>query len=212
MQWYYAKGGNQVGPLEDHAFHELVRSGDIAADTPVWREGMPNWLPYGQVSGRAPAAPKQKLVLARDTGGGDAGAEAARTDSAGQALVSAARVTDADSAALLEPLYRSRKWMRLIGILAIIGGALQALTVVGLIVAWLPIWIGVLLTGAAKYLQLANETGDPIAAVSAMDKLRLYFKVLGVMAVIGLVLGLVGMVLAFMLPAVAFMRFRPLVH
>jgi uncharacterized RDD family membrane protein YckC len=45
MAWFYADGGKQVGPIEDAALDDLVRSGVVRDDTLVWREGMPNWQP-----------------------------------------------------------------------------------------------------------------------------------------------------------------------
>lgn len=45
MNWYYAVGGKQQGPVEDAQLDALVRSGQIAADTLIWREGMANWQP-----------------------------------------------------------------------------------------------------------------------------------------------------------------------
>ena len=41
------------------------------------------------------------------------------------------------------PIYQSRGWMKLIGVLLIIGGVLYTLTIIGIIIAWLPIWMGV---------------------------------------------------------------------
>ena len=46
---------------------------------------------------------------------------------------------------VMQPLHDAAGWMKLIGTLAIIQGVLLALTIVGLIIAWLPIWLGVLL-------------------------------------------------------------------
>ncbi len=58
MQWYYADAGRQVGPLEDAAFEELVRTGVVRDDTPIWREGLADWVPYSTPS-RRPATPVQ---------------------------------------------------------------------------------------------------------------------------------------------------------
>jgi uncharacterized RDD family membrane protein YckC len=55
MQWYYADGGRQAGPLDQALFRALVNSGKIRAETLVWRAGMPNWQPYGTVE-QAPIA------------------------------------------------------------------------------------------------------------------------------------------------------------
>jgi uncharacterized RDD family membrane protein YckC len=57
MQWYYADAGRQVGPLDDTAFQELVNNGTVRDDTPVWKEGMADWQPYGTVRPPRPAAP-----------------------------------------------------------------------------------------------------------------------------------------------------------
>ncbi|NIW79677.1 MAG: hypothetical protein GWN16_09545, partial [Calditrichae bacterium] len=36
-------------------------------------------------------------------------------------------------------------WLKFLGIVSIISGAVVAITIVGIIIAWLPIWLGVLL-------------------------------------------------------------------
>ena len=51
MKWFYANAGIQLGPLEDAEFDRLVGQGVVRADTLVWNEGMPNWLPLGVVRG-----------------------------------------------------------------------------------------------------------------------------------------------------------------
>lgn len=46
MNWFYAKGGEQVGPVDEFTLQRLVESGEIAAQTLVWKEGMQDWAPY----------------------------------------------------------------------------------------------------------------------------------------------------------------------
>ncbi|WP_166442894.1 RDD family protein [Phragmitibacter flavus] len=43
MNWYYALGGQQKGPVSDMEFTTLVRDGVILPKTLVWREGQPEW-------------------------------------------------------------------------------------------------------------------------------------------------------------------------
>lgn len=50
MEWYYAVNKQQVGPVNTERFAELLRQGIITSETPVWRQGMTAWLPYGQVA------------------------------------------------------------------------------------------------------------------------------------------------------------------
>ncbi len=55
MEWYYARGGQQHGPVSEVELEALVRSGQIADATLVWRPGLVNWQSYGAL--RAGGAP-----------------------------------------------------------------------------------------------------------------------------------------------------------
>lgn len=48
MNWYYAVGGQQQGPIDDTQLDALVQSGRLNQDTLVWHEGMPSWQPLRQ--------------------------------------------------------------------------------------------------------------------------------------------------------------------
>lgn len=47
--WHYADGDRAIGPVSDEEFDKLVRSGAIAGETLVWRQGMADWQPYGRL-------------------------------------------------------------------------------------------------------------------------------------------------------------------
>lgn len=81
----------------------------------------------------------------------------------------------------------TKGWMKLLGILSIIGGALQALTIVGIVVAWLPIWLGIILTQAAGKGNDFVERGNPADLVEYHSKVKTYFTILGILAIIALV-------------------------
>ena len=55
MDWYYAAGAEQKGPVGDDEFQRLAQQGVITAETLVWREGLSGWLPHGRTT--APALP-----------------------------------------------------------------------------------------------------------------------------------------------------------
>jgi hypothetical protein len=44
MDWYYIYGKMQVGPVTDEVIAGLIGSGTVRPSTPVWREGMEDWL------------------------------------------------------------------------------------------------------------------------------------------------------------------------
>ena len=49
MNWFYAKDGQQAGPVDDAELDRLVTTGDIANSTLVWHSGLTNWQPYENV-------------------------------------------------------------------------------------------------------------------------------------------------------------------
>ncbi len=53
MEWYYAKGDEQRGPVSENVLIKLVQQGVIRADTFVWNTSMPDWLPYGEVQAQS---------------------------------------------------------------------------------------------------------------------------------------------------------------
>ena len=93
------------------------------------------------------------------------------------------------------PLCQSKGWMKLLGILAILWGISMALSIVGLIIAWLPIWMGVTLYRAANAADLALVTGDYLNLAHALARLRLFFTVMGVLALLSLLLMAAGVIL-----------------
>ena len=93
---------------------------------------------------------------------------------------------------LAEPLYRAKGWMQFIGIINIISGVLTALSVVGILVAWLPIWLGVILFQAGSAAGIAYEGDDKAAFMRATGKLKTYFVVTGVVIIISFVLGAIA--------------------
>lgn len=69
MSWYYAIDGAQQGPVSEHDFQRLISSGQIKTDTLVWREGMPDWKPHGEIVAAArPSAAAAIPRVADDVG------------------------------------------------------------------------------------------------------------------------------------------------
>lgn len=51
QQWYYAKGNQQLGPVDRAVLDDLVRRGEVGPADLVWTEGMVNWAAAGEVLG-----------------------------------------------------------------------------------------------------------------------------------------------------------------
>lgn len=58
IEWYYAKGDQQQGPVSSGELKQLAVSGQLVPDDLVWREGMSEWVAASNVRGLFEAAPK----------------------------------------------------------------------------------------------------------------------------------------------------------
>jgi len=96
------------------------------------------------------------------------------------------------------PLDRSKGWMKLIGVLSIIYGGFLAITLVGIIIAWLPIWMGIILYQSASTIEQAVLTGQKTYTLQSLQKLKTYFTIMGVITLIGLILGALAIFLSFL--------------
>ena len=76
-----------------------------------------------------------------------------------------------------EELSRASGWMKAMGILSIVGGILSAITIVGIIYAWLPIWMGVIVYQAGKSAQIASTNKDETKLMEVVSKIRLFFVI-----------------------------------
>jgi hypothetical protein len=94
---------------------------------------------------------------------------------------------------MVEPLYRGKFWMQLTGVMLILSGILTALSIVGLIVAWIPIWAGWVLMQAAGAAGRVFESGDARDMKFALGKLKTYFTIFGVLILIYLAIAVGGM-------------------
>lgn len=104
-----------------------------------------------------------------------------------------------DVRAIMGPLVDGKLWMKLLGVVMILSGALQALTIIGILWAWVPIWLGVLLFQAAAAAETASASEDVTAAVRATSRLRLFFMIQGILLLIGLLIAFITFALVMML-------------
>ncbi len=60
--WYYARGGQAVGPVSVDTLRQLVAAGQLLPGDLVWREGMSEWTAISSIPGllhaQGPAAPQ----------------------------------------------------------------------------------------------------------------------------------------------------------
>ena len=55
-QWYYASGGNRLGPVPFAQLRQLAAGGRLQPTDLVWQAGTPNWVPASSVASLFPPA------------------------------------------------------------------------------------------------------------------------------------------------------------
>ena len=50
MNWFYAKNGQQIGPVDFSEIERLRAEGQLTDDTLVWQQGMANWVKLSSIS------------------------------------------------------------------------------------------------------------------------------------------------------------------
>jgi hypothetical protein len=103
------------------------------------------------------------------------------------------------------PLFAAKGWMKFLGVLSIIQGAMMAVSIVGIVICWLPIWIGVLLFQAASGVETAQATGSTMELHAALSKLKTYFTINGVLALIMIAFFIIMMFVGGMAAMLPFM-------
>ena len=91
------------------------------------------------------------------------------------------------------------KWTKFVGIMNIITGAIYCLTLLFFsiptaIMGVITIVMGTKLTNAASHLQFAAQNKDAVSFATAMDQLRAYFLINGVLFIIFIVFIALGLI------------------
>ncbi|WP_144392846.1 DUF5362 family protein [Pleionea sediminis] len=83
-----------------------------------------------------------------------------------------------DVRSLSESLFTGRKWMKFVGVVLILYGICLALTILGTVIAWLPIWSGITLIQSAVAIEKAYISDDAAALMMSLSKLKTHFVII----------------------------------
>ena len=100
--------------------------------------------------------------------------------------------TDAATAAIRANARGTKGWLKFLGILSIIYGALYALTIVGIVFAWMPIWLGIVMAKAGGRAGDYAERGDSESLAGYTKQLKTLFTVMGIVTLISIALGIIA--------------------
>jgi len=94
------------------------------------------------------------------------------------------------------PIYQSKGWLKLLGVVLIINGVAAIFTLVGIVVCWLPIWMGILLFKAASMVEVAQANGDKVQLLESLKKIKTYFIINGILMLIALIFIVVSLIIS----------------
>lgn len=91
---------------------------------------------------------------------------------------------------LVMPVQESKGWLKFMGVVLIASGILTALTLVGIIVAWLYIWLGVLLWQAGERANQAVQLREPVMLEQYLQKIKTVAVIAGVTTAVSIILSI----------------------
>ena len=91
---------------------------------------------------------------------------------------------------------KSAPWMKLIGIISIISGVISVIITmgIGILFAWVPVWLGVILLQAGSLAKKMKEENKPEHLAGMLKKLKLYFLIGGIVSIIAIVFMVIGLI------------------
>lgn len=97
---------------------------------------------------------------------------------------------------IMEPISSAAGWMKFISVMFFVWAGLGILGSwgIGIIVAWLPIWMGVLIWKAATRAQAVMIDGSEYTAEAALASIKTYFTLMGVLMLLYVVL-IIGVII-----------------
>lgn len=95
---------------------------------------------------------------------------------------------EGNTAAIVQPLYVEKGWIKLIGLVYFITGIISCATIIGAVTGWIPVWIGHLLMKAEKSLKAGYENGNEAEIKDAMESLGLSAKIFGIVTIISMIM------------------------
>lgn len=182
MANYFMLGGDgkEYGPVTAAQLRSWVAQGRANSQTQVRAEHSADWQELGAVgelAGVSVTVPPVPVTT-------PAPVPALSPYAAASIPLPRANAAEADLVRrLAKMLTAAGGWMIFTGIVIFIQAALFLFSTVGLglVIAWLPIWMGIILIKAAGRAKAAATTGDEAALREALNQLSLYFKLSGVM-------------------------------
>lgn len=97
---------------------------------------------------------------------------------------------------IVDSVSKSKSWMKFLGIVMIIVGALSAITIIGILWAWLYIWLGIILLQASAMANELYSNGSQKVLVEYQRKISTFFQIVGIWTLISILIAIIFIILA----------------
>lgn len=199
MQWVYLDANqNQVPFDKDTQLTALLEAGTINNQTMIWYDGLDAWRPLSDLvdvevdyEQPAPAAAAPAVYAPPATIPAPTAPPSERLARSASAAGKALGGKDGEAAVvkyLAMAMVTHAGWIKFAGIMMIISGALACLSITGIIIGWLPIWMGVVLCNAANLARDSADRASKTLLFQAIERLGFYFKLTGILTIVMIVI------------------------
>jgi len=93
-----------------------------------------------------------------------------------------------------KPVFQRRYWVKLLAILNFITSGILILSVVGIVLAWMPIWAGICFWQSANAYEKAHWLGSAQAFEQSQDKLKTAFTLYALFSLIWILISVAGVI------------------
>ncbi len=210
MQWLMVAADGQQYSVAEADIPAMVSRGQIGPQTPLWRDGMSEWIQAGhlfpQLFAAQASAPTQPMVRTPQAAARPAATapqpvaaaqpQGPRTQPRGgktgpitqtaTATAAPAKAMPVDAPAvkfIAAALAGNSGWIKFCAFMIILGGVFSLLPA-----GWLLIWAGVCVFGAAKQAAIAEATGERELLADSLANLARHFKLMAIAAIVNLVI------------------------
>ncbi len=97
---------------------------------------------------------------------------------------------------IYESASKGTGWVKFFGIVNIIVGILEAITIIGVLIAWIPLWIGITALQAASSAEKAGLSKSESDLIQYHSKIRFLFQLIGILIILGIVLSIIILIVA----------------
>jgi len=207
MSNYTMRGadGGEYGPVDEATMTTWIQEGRANEETAIKKDEA-DWVEAAQLPEFHDALGiKPKLKVRQATAEPQPTPQPAQQEQTVQGMLSqnvgVSGNRENTIIALAGTLAAGSFWMKLFALFMFLNALGSALTIVGLLYAWLPLWMGVALWKGASRAQFAEATGNPEHLEQSLRSIKVYFTINGVLLLLMVILMLAAFVFMFVIGA-----------